>query len=161
MSLRFRIGPFTFGRSGTRLSLWGRGAGISIPISGKKNRTFGKVKVGPFSWFFSESSSPLYSKLEKQVKRENLDSFIKNIIDSVRVDQEFIQNLRNNSIPWRGLQERIKEDLPDDTIDKDEIAYLLVPKVLDVVFGKQNIKWKTEKRPSKSTNGFTTWIIII
>lgn len=54
MSLRFRLGPFTFGSSGTRLSLWRRGSGISIPLSGK-SRSYGKVGFGPFSWWLGES----------------------------------------------------------------------------------------------------------
>jgi len=32
---------------------------------------------------------------------------------------------------------------------------------MDAVFGQQDTVWKTEKRPSKSGNGFTTWIVII
>jgi hypothetical protein len=54
MSFRFRLGPFTFGRTGTRLSLWHRGIGVSIPLSGK-GRSFSKIGVGPASWYFSGS----------------------------------------------------------------------------------------------------------
>jgi hypothetical protein len=52
VSFRFRIGPLTFGRTGVRLSLWGRGIGVSIPLSGK-GRSFGKVRVGPIAKYFS------------------------------------------------------------------------------------------------------------
>jgi hypothetical protein len=54
MSFRFRLGPFMFGRTGTRMSLWRRGTGVSIPLSGK-GRSFGKVGFGPVSWYFSGS----------------------------------------------------------------------------------------------------------
>lgn len=54
MGFRFRLGPFTFGRSGTRLSLGGGGAGVSVPLSGK-GRSFGKIGLGPFSWYFDGS----------------------------------------------------------------------------------------------------------
>lgn len=50
MSFRFRLGPLTFGRTGTRISLWRRGSGVSIPLSGK-GRTFAKVRFGPASWY--------------------------------------------------------------------------------------------------------------
>ncbi len=56
MSFRFRIGPFTFGSTGVRLSLWGRGMGASIPLSGK-GRSFGKVRVGPITKYFSGKRS--------------------------------------------------------------------------------------------------------
>jgi hypothetical protein len=54
MGFRFRIGPFTFGRTGTRLSFWRSGTGISVPLSGK-GRTSGKVGLGPLSWYFGGS----------------------------------------------------------------------------------------------------------
>ena len=53
MRLRLRLGPFTFGRTGTRLSLWRRGSGVSIPLSGKRG-SFGKIGVGPLSWHFRD-----------------------------------------------------------------------------------------------------------
>lgn len=54
MSFRSRIGPFTFGSSGIRLSLWSGGSGVSVPLTGE-GRTFGKVKVGPVSKYFQGS----------------------------------------------------------------------------------------------------------
>jgi hypothetical protein len=57
MRIRFRIGPFTFGRTGIRFSSWSRGTGVSIPITNrKKARSFGKVKIGSFSFFFRGKS---------------------------------------------------------------------------------------------------------
>ncbi len=56
MSVRFRIGPFTFGKSGTRFSVWRRGSGVSIPLRKKKGRSFGKLKFGPFSYYFGGKS---------------------------------------------------------------------------------------------------------
>jgi hypothetical protein len=51
VNLRFRVGPLTFGRTGARLNLWRRGSGVSIPLSGQ-GHSFGKVGVGPISWYF-------------------------------------------------------------------------------------------------------------
>ena len=44
--------------------------------------------------------------------------------------------------------------------DRDQIAYGLVPKAMNAVFGEQTVAWGTEKRPAKSGTGFTTWIVI-
>ena len=52
MKTRFRIGPFTFGSSGIRFSPWRRGSGVSVPIFGAKGNSFGKIKLGPFSFYF-------------------------------------------------------------------------------------------------------------
>jgi len=51
VSFRFRIGPFTFGRRGIRLSLWGHRGGVSAPLSGK-DQSFGKIRMGPISKYF-------------------------------------------------------------------------------------------------------------
>lgn len=56
MSIRFRLGPFTFGRSGTRLSLWRGGTGISIPLFNRKKKSFGKIRLGIFSFYFGRKS---------------------------------------------------------------------------------------------------------
>jgi hypothetical protein len=165
MSLRFRLGPFTFGRGGTRLSLWGRGGGVSIPLSGGKGRIFGKIAIGPFRWFFAGSPATPTTKqvIKAQVKKkpQATDSYPEATIKAFGSDRQFLEKLRCYGLPWRGVQERLKEELPENLIDPDNIAYSLVPKAMDAVFGKQNTAWMTEKRPSKSDNGLTTWIVII
>ena len=59
MGLRFRLGPFTLGRSGGRLSVWKKWGGISLPLWGKSKNTFGIVRAGPLRWHFSKN---FYSK---------------------------------------------------------------------------------------------------
>lgn len=154
MSFRFRLGPFTFGRTGVRLSLWGRGGGMSIPLSGG-GRTFGKIGFGPLRWFFSGSVR------YKSQKPSILAHHETTVIDSFQSDREFLEKILRFDMPWRGIQEKLKEYLPNFISDQDGIAYGLVPKALDTAFGMQGTAWKTEKRPSKSGTGFTTWVVII
>lgn len=80
-------------------------------------------------------------------------------IKALLSDRKFLERLRRNGAPWRGVQERLKQELPVLLSDRDEIAYGLVPKAMDGTFGPQETAWKTEKRPSKSGSGFTTWIV--
>ncbi|MDX2253314.1 MAG: hypothetical protein NW202_13595 [Nitrospira sp.] len=164
MGFRFRIGPFSFGRGGTRLSLWSGGTGVSIPLSGKRGRSFGKVGFGPFNWFFGGSSAEQTENQDSQADVENTrcgaDSDEVAAIKAFGSDQQFLEKLQNYGMPWRGVQERLKEELSERLVDRDDIAYRLVPKAMDAVFGQQNTAWETEKRPSKSGNGFTTWIVI-
>lgn len=165
MGFRFRIGPFTFGSGGARLSLWKRGSGVSIPLSEKKGRSFGKVGVGPVSWYSGGSSATPTAKQKGQTKVQKKlsvsGSYEEVAIKAFGSDLQFCERLRRYGIPWRGVQERLKEELPEGLIDRHNIAYRLVPKTMDAVFGQQNTAWKTEKRPSKSGKGFTTWIVII
>jgi hypothetical protein len=97
--------------------------------------------------------------VERQQHR--IGSYEKTAIKSFGSDWRFLNKLQQHGVTWRGVQERLKEELPERLIDRDSIAYRLVPKAMDTVFGKQDNTWKTEKRPSKSGNGFTTWIVII
>ena len=165
MSIRFRLGPFTFGRTGARFSLWGRGSGVSIPLS-RKGRSFGKISFGPFSWFFGgASTAPTATCDDNDVAAEKelggLGSYEDAAIMALRSDEQLLMKLRRYGVPWRGVQECLKVGLPENLADRDSIAYGLVPRAMDAVFGKQEAAWKTERRPSKSGNGYTTWIVII
>lgn len=164
MSFRFRLGPFTFGRTGTRFSLWRRGSGLSVPLSGK-GRSFAKIGFGPFSWYFSGSPAAPPSarggQVEAEAQQDMLGSDEKAAIKAFRSDGLFLEKLRRYGVPWRGVQERLKQELPDRLSEGDKIAYHLVAKAMDAVFGQQETAWKTERRPSKSGSGYTTWIVII
>jgi len=166
MRFRFRLGPFTFGKGGTRLSLWKGGTGVSVPLS-KKNKggTFGKVKVGPVLGFFGSPFSKSTTKQQRQEKIQNLtDKFSaeeKSAIEALSNDKKIRYRLQKYGVPWRGIQETLKDALPEHLTDRSNIAYNLVPKAMNAIFGKQNVAWKTEKRPSKSGKGETTWVVIL
>lgn len=161
MSLRFRLGPFTFGRSGPRISVWTPLGGGSVPLTGsdKKSRSFGKVRAGPFSWFFG-GSQKYNAQTELHIEYPGKPYELEAIKDFAS-DQRLLERLQRYGIPWRGIQERLKEALPDDLPDRDSVAYKLVPKALDTVLGEQDTVWMTEKKPSKSGKGSTTWIVLI
>jgi hypothetical protein len=59
--------------------------------------------------------------------------------------------------PWMGVQAAVVERLPSALSDRDQIAYQLVPKVLDAMLGDGN--WETHKLPKKNDpNRMTTWV---
>lgn len=67
MRVRIRLGPFTFGRSGMRLSLWSGGTGFSVPITNrKKARSYGKMKLGIFRFLFT--GKPKNKRIERSGK---------------------------------------------------------------------------------------------
>jgi len=161
MGFRFRFGPFTFGRTGTRLSMWLGGIGFSTPLSGK-GRTFGKVGIGPFSWYGQSGGNPsaLPGEEAAAVGSIPFTDYEVAAIDAFRADQRFLARLQQKGMPWRGVQERLKEELPNHLVDLDHIAYGLVPKAMNITFGQQDVAWGTEKRPSKGGTGLTTWIVV-
>lgn len=97
---------------------------------------------------------------EPDEEQDALRSYEDAAIKAFKADAQLLDRLRKLGVPWRGVQERLKEALPDVLSDRDSIAYGLVPKAMTAVFGEQNTAWNTEKRPSKSGSGFTTWIAI-
>lgn len=164
MRFRFRLGPFTFGRGGTRLSLWRNGSGVSIPLSGK-GRSFGKIGIGPFSWFFGgpANTKQLPTLSNDAYLRETSSipySFEAAAIRALHADTQFRSKLQEYGVPWRGVQERLKQELPAAHFeDRDKVAYRLVSEAMDAIYGQQGVAWKTVKRPSKGGNGYTTWIL--
>lgn len=82
-------------------------------------------------------------------------------IDKFKRDTEIQNRLKQNGVPWKGVQECLKGYLPDVLDDKDNIAHHLVRKAMDVVFGEQEKAWKTEKRPAKTGSGNTTWVVVV
>jgi hypothetical protein len=157
MKLRFRLGPFTFGKSGTRLSLWKGGTGVSIPLSTKGGKSFSKFKIGPVSAYFNG----LFGIGSKKQQEQSINSNEELAIKALSTDEQLIDKLQNNGVPWRGIQECLKEALPESLENRNDIAFKLVPKAMNIVFGNQNTVWKTEKRPSKDGKGETTWIVLI
>lgn len=157
MGFRFRLGPFTFGRSGPRLSLWGGGMGVSVPLSGK-GRAYGKVGVGPVSWTGTLDDGRSAKTSDEQPR--TLTDVEAAAVATLRADQDFLERLQRNGLPWRGVQERLKEALPDNLPDRDGIAYALVPIAMNSVIGPQGTAWNTVKRPSKTGSGTTTWIVV-
>jgi hypothetical protein len=158
MGFRFRLGPFTFGRSGTRLSLWGGGMGVSVPLSGK-GRAFGKVGIGPVSWTGTLDGGR-NSKAADQPPRALTDVEAA-AVEALRSDQDFLERLQRNGLPWRGVQERLKDALPANLPDRDAVAYALVPTAMNAIIGPQGTAWTTVKRPAKTGSGSTTWIVLI
>jgi hypothetical protein len=106
-------------------------------------------------------AGPRDEETEAEEEPDVLGSYEEAAINGFRSDSQFLERLRRQGVPWRGVQEHLKEMLPDVLSDGDKIAYGLVPKAMNAVFGQQETAWKTEKRASKSGSGYTTWIVVI
>ncbi len=98
---------------------------------------------------------------EPDEAQDALGSYEEAAIKKLKTDKQFLDRLRKSGVPWRGVQERLKEALPDVLSDRDQIAYGLVSKAMAAMFGQQNSAWRTEKRPSRGGSGFTTWIVLM
>ncbi|MCL6557893.1 MAG: DUF87 domain-containing protein [Firmicutes bacterium] len=68
-----------------------------------------------------------------------------------------IADLCRDGVPWMAIQSEIRERLPDVVADRDQVAYSLVPRALNKVFGKGN--WDTVRRPKRDGSGMVTYVV--
>jgi len=82
---------------------------------------------------------------------------------TIQGDVILMGKLRSDGVPWAGVKEAIARTLPGvmEESERAKLAYELVPQVLERLFGKQDRGWRGEKRPKKSGEGLTTWIVAI
>ena len=99
--------------------------------------------------------------VEPDEEQDALRSYEEAAINAFMVDKVFLAELRERGKPWRGVQEHLKAALPEVLSDRDNIAYHLVAKAMNAVFGEQDTVWKTEKRPRRGGSGYTTWIVVL
>ena len=64
-------------------------------------------------------------------------------IRALEDDPDLMGRLRTEGVPWGGLKAFLKNQLPESMEDRDDIAYNLVAKALNRIFGRQNDAWHT------------------
>ena len=77
--------------------------------------------------------------------------------DALRESENFDRIRRPDGMAWGALNAFFKEVLPDDLDNRDEVAYRLVPKVLDELFGPQDEGWETYTPEARTA----TWVRVI
>ena len=94
-----------------------------------------------------------------------MDIYVRKAVKNLSQDHEFMDKIKTDGIPWFEIQKRIAE-VQVGVTDNDERyqqAYRLVSIVMNALSGgKQDYKWISEKRESKSKPGsMTTWVKIL
>ena len=90
-----------------------------------------------------------------------METYAKAAIAKVAADNDFMGKLRaTNGHPWMGVVKALEEALPDVIEDRNQAAYDLVVRFLNEVIGPQNMAWSSERRPKKSGNGTTVWVVV-
>jgi uncharacterized protein len=72
-------------------------------------------------------------------------------IEMLKTNEEFMQELAQNGVPWGKVVGLLKEELPATMDDRDAVAYNLVPKAITEILGKRDEAWKTERRGPRGT----------
>jgi len=83
-----------------------------------------------------------------------LETYIRRAIKALREDSETISEIQGDGCPWGKLNGILRDNLPDWLDDKNQVAYQLVPRALDDIFGDQKRgAWGTFK-----TEWGSTWV---
>ncbi len=74
-------------------------------------------------------------------------------IEHVRADERTMSKLNSaNGMPWFGFQLALLEGIPEHIDDREDFAYVLVPRALEEILGgSQDVVWETYKAPSEKT----------
>jgi DNA helicase HerA-like ATPase len=83
-----------------------------------------------------------------------LKLFIEAAIRRVRENKQLISNITEGKSPWMALQVALESELPEKLENKSQVAYDIVPKFMDEVFG--NGRWTTVKKERKNDPTKTT-----
>ena len=109
------------------------------------------------------SFSDMYERMDREYSRAQEESYARRIrqsfesdsqdtlvrfrqtaTDAVRNDDALIVSIKDeDGIPWRRVQETIKDSLPSNIDDRDSIAYKLTPLIMNEIFGSQSQRWES------------------
>ncbi len=89
--------------------------------------------------------------------------YVQKAATMLQADPTLMSKLKASGETWAGIKQAIYNTLPDaiESEERDALAYKLVRPVLERMLGEQNRDWRSEKRPKKSGEGLTTWVVAI
>lgn len=80
---------------------------------------------------FSDSSNEI----------DPMEVFEKKAIDALRNNKDMIEKLSTSGVAWGTLKAFLRDELPETLENRDEVAYELVVKAMDRIFGPQEKEW--------------------
>lgn len=124
------------------------------------NLPAGQTYAQSLNSIFMPQSSPASCTKETNVNISSQDEFEAEKQESVdvlaNIECQAIEALRNNGeicsklkstqgMPWYGVQAFLMDHLPEHLDDCRQVAYYLVPKAMENIFGAQNVAWEAFK----------------
>lgn len=72
-------------------------------------------------------------------------------IDALRNASDLIDKIRVDGVAWGSIKAFLLDELPTNLDDRDALAYNLVRKAMDRIFGRQGQDWHSFKNPQRNT----------
>ena len=82
-------------------------------------------------------------------KKGQLDPFRANqerAIEALAKDERFYEGIQDKGIPWGVVVGILKDALPDTMLDRESVAFRMVPDALNEILGPKDEAWTTERR---------------
>lgn len=107
------------------------------------------------------STPPVGEAAEGETGPDILTFYTQKAATLISADATFISKLKKDGVTWAGVKQAIYNTLPDvlDSEERDSLAYRLVKPVLDSIFGPQDEGWKSQRKPRRSGEGSTVWVV--
>ena len=73
-------------------------------------------------------------------------------IETLRVDTGLKEKIESSEgVAWGAIKAFLLEHLPPHLDDRDQLAYRLVKKSMDALYGSQEQNWETYRHPQRNT----------
>jgi hypothetical protein len=86
-----------------------------------------------------------------------LEAYRRHAIEQLRQDAGFVGDVRRQGKPYYDVVKALEERLPTTLSDRNSVAFKLVPRALDEIFGKGG--WRTEERAKAQGTGTRKWVV--
>lgn len=122
------------------------------------NRPAGNTYACKLQSIFSDAIQPTMSNREVGIREELVDAkgnIEQKAIEALQKNENMRKQLESSEgMPWYGVQKFLIDCLPEYLEDRNQFAYNLVPKAMNIVFGTRGVAWETYKHPKSEK----TWI---
>lgn len=94
---------------------------------------------------------PVDQQADLQPPKDALRSVEETAIEALKADTSLLAKLKSEGLAWGSLKAFFLKALPSSLDDVDKLAFSLVPKAMDALFGQQPEGWHTFKHPVRGT----------
>lgn len=108
-------------------------------------------------WTESENESEdlgfdgLFPEDELAGKPDVKETFEGNAIQALKAAGDLLQRIENGGVAYGTVKAFLKDKLPETMEDRDQLAYDLVPKALNEIFGPQDKAWHSYRNEQRNT----------
>nr|WP_273888500.1 hypothetical protein [Rubrobacter naiadicus] len=126
-------------------------AGSESRASGNGRATAATSEEDPFLDLEEFDLDEFSSDGDSIEKPDVKETYERNAIQALRAADDLLERIRNGRVAFGTVKAFLKERLPDTLEGRDQLAYDLVPKALNEIFGSQDEAWHSYRNEQRKT----------